>query len=289
VTLADALIGPFVDYGFMRRALAGGVALALGAAPLGVFLVLRRMSLVGDAIAHAILPGAALATLLFGASTLSLSVGAFGAAILVFVGAGLLARFGRTPEDAGLAVFYLAALALGGALASRGDGMDLERLLFGSPLGMDAGGLLLAAGAATASLLGLAVIGRPLAYDTADPDYLGDFGRSGATAHLVFLALVAVNLVAGFHALGALLAVGLMILPGVASRYWATTLTGALAAAIVVGIAGVVLGLLVSFHSDVAAGPCIVSVLVLLTVGSGLVGPQGGVLTRLVRPAHLEG
>jgi len=289
VTLYEALIGPFADYGFMRRALAGGLALALGAAPLGVFLVLRRMSLVGDAIAHAILPGAALATLLLGATTLSLSIGAFGAAILVFVGAGLLARFGKTPEDAGLAVFYLAALALGGALASRGDGMDLERLLFGSPLGMDAGGLMLAAGAATASLLGLAVIARPLAYDTADPDFLGDFGPSGATAHLIFLALVAVNLVAGFHALGALLAVGLMILPGVSSRYWATTLTGALVAAVSVGVAGVWLGLLASFHTDIAAGPAIVSMLVLLTVLSGLVGPQGGALGRLIRPAHLEG
>lgn len=289
MTLYEALIGPFADYGFMRRALAGGLALALGAAPLGVFLVLRRMSLVGDAIAHAILPGAALATLLLGATTLSLSIGAFGAAILVFVGAGLLARFGKTPEDAGLAVFYLAALALGGALASRGDGMDLERLLFGSPLGMDAGGLMLAAGAATASLLGLAVIARPLAYDTADPDFLGDFGPSGATAHLIFLALVAVNLVAGFHALGALLAVGLMILPGVSSRYWATTLTGALVAAVSVGVAGVWLGLLASFHTDIAAGPAIVSMLVLLTVLSGLVGPQGGALGRLIRPAHLEG
>lgn len=289
MTLYETLIGPFADYGFMRRALAGGLALALGAAPLGVFLVLRRMSLVGDAIAHAILPGAALATLLLGATTLSLSIGAFGAAILVFVGAGLLARFGKTPEDAGLAVFYLAALALGGALASRGDGMDLERLLFGSPLGMDAVGLMLAAGAATASLLGLAVIARPLAYDTADPDFLGDFGPSGATAHLIFLALVAVNLVAGFHALGALLAVGLMILPGVASRYWATTLTGALFAAVSVGVAGVWLGLIVSFHTDIAAGPAIVSMLVLLTVLSGLVGPQGGALGRLMRPAHLEG
>jgi zinc/manganese transport system permease protein len=289
MTPADVLIAPFAEYDFMRRALAGGVALALGAAPLGVFLVLRRMSLVGDAIAHAILPGAALATLLFGATTLSLSLGAFGAAIVVFVGAGLMARFGKTPEDAGLAVFYLAALALGGVLASRGDGMDLERLLFGSPLGLDAGALLLAAGAASASLLGLAIIARPLAYDTADPDFLGDFGRAGATAHLVFLALVAINLVAGFHALGALLSVGLMILPGVAARFWATTMTGALVAALVTGVAGVVLGLLASFHADIAAGPAITAMLVLLTVASGLAGPQGGVLGRLLRPAHLEG
>src|SRR5215475_10730525 len=107
------LIAPFAEFEFMRRALVGTFALALGAGPVGVFLMLRRMSLMGDALSHAILPGAAVGYLLAGLSLLAMSVGGFAAGLAVALLAGLVARSTVLREDASLAAFYLVSLALG--------------------------------------------------------------------------------------------------------------------------------------------------------------------------------
>src|SRR5205085_2399111 len=136
----DTLISPFIEFAFMRRALAGTLALALGAGPVGVFLMLRRMSLVGDAMAHAILPGAAIGFLL--------------------------------------------------------SGLSLVALIY-----------------------------RPLVLECVDPGFLRSVSRAGGPAHIAFLALVVMNLVGGFHALGTLLAVGIMMLPAVIARFWARDVT----------------------------------------------------------------
>src|SRR5919197_913620 len=111
--LYDTLIGPFAEFEFMRRALAGALALALGAGPIGVFLMLRRMSLVGDAMAHAILPGAAIGFLVSGLNLFAMTAGGLIAGIVVAVAAGLVARATELKEDASLATFYLVSLALG--------------------------------------------------------------------------------------------------------------------------------------------------------------------------------
>ena len=116
--MTSILISPFTDFEFMRRALAGVIALALGGAPIGVFLMLRRMSLVGDAMAHAILPGAAIAFLLSGLNLLAMTLGGLIAGFLVALLAGVLARVTELKEDASLAAFYLTSLALGVAVVS---------------------------------------------------------------------------------------------------------------------------------------------------------------------------
>src|SRR5689334_5640908 len=108
-----ALIEPFAEFEFMRRALVGTAALALAAGPLGVFLMLRRMSLVGDAMAHAILPGAAIGFLLSGLNLFAMTAGGLIAGLVVAVLAGLVARTTELREDASLATFYLVSLALG--------------------------------------------------------------------------------------------------------------------------------------------------------------------------------
>src|SRR5688500_19887540 len=107
----DTLIGPFVEFEFMRRALAGVLTLAFGGAPVGVFLMLRRMSLVGDAMAHAILPGAAVGFLLSGLNLIAMTVGGLIAGFAVAILAGLVARVTELKEDASLAAFYLFSLA----------------------------------------------------------------------------------------------------------------------------------------------------------------------------------
>src|SRR2546421_242589 len=111
--LHDLLLGPFSEFEFMRRALAGTLALALGAGPIGVFLMLRRMSLVGDAMAHAILPGAAVGFLLSGLNLFAMTAGGLIAGFVVALLTGLVARTTELKEDAALATFYLLSLAVG--------------------------------------------------------------------------------------------------------------------------------------------------------------------------------
>ena len=288
--LYDALIGPFIEYEFMRRALVGVVALALGAGPIGVLLMLRRMSLMGDAMAHAILPGAALGFMVAGFNLFAMTLGGFFAGVVVAVLAGLIARTTQLKEDAALAAFFIISLALGVTLVSvRGTNVDLLHFLFGNVLALDNATLLLAAAIATVSLLVLALIWRPLVLECVDPVFLRTVSRAGGPVHMAFLALVVMNLVAGFQALGTLLAVGLMMLPAVAVRFWARDMSSMIGGAILIGIISGYVGLLLSYHGDLPAGPAIILVAGAIYAVSILIGRVGGYATRLVPRPHLEG
>ena len=157
--LYDLLVGPFAEFAFMRRALVATLALAMSAAPLGVFLTLRRMSLLGDALSHAVLPGVALAFMLFGLSLPAMALGGVAAGLVVAALAGVISRATALKEDASLAALYLVALALGVTLISRqGSQIDLLHILFGSALGVDEPGLLLVAGVASVSVVANAAV-----------------------------------------------------------------------------------------------------------------------------------
>ncbi len=287
--LYDALIAPFLDFEFMRRALAGVIALALGGAPIGVFLMLRRMSLVGDAMAHAILPGAAIGFLFSGLSLFAMTFGGLIAGFSVALLAGLLSRVTVIKEDASLAAFYLISLAVGVTIVSmRGTNIDLLHVLFGNILALDDQTLLVIAFNATITLVVMAVIYRPLVIECVDPIFLRTVSRAGAPAHLAFLALVVVNLVNGFHALGTLLAVGLMILPAGIARFWSRDITGmmliSVASAMVSGYGGLVL----SFQTKVPSGPAIILVAAVLYIFSVFFGSVSGLLRQLFPGRHLE-
>jgi zinc/manganese transport system permease protein len=285
----DTLIAPFTDFAFMRRALAAVIALSLGGAPIGVFLMLRRMSLVGDAMAHAILPGAAIGFLLSGLNLFAMTTGGLIAGFAVAILAGVVSRSTGLKEDASLATFYLASLALGVTIVSiKGTNIDLLHVLFGNILAMDDQTLLVVAFNATITLVVLAVIYRPLVVESVDPLFLRTVSRSGGLAHLAFLALVVINLVNGFQALGTLLAVGLMILPAGIARFWSRDITGmiciAVASAAVSGYAGLVL----SFQSRIPSGPAIILVAAGLYVVSVLFGSVGGLVRQMFPGRHLE-
>ena len=171
--MIDALTQPFIEFSFMRRALVGCLALSLSAPPIGVFLMLRRMSLMGDAMSHAILPGAAIGYLLAGLSLFAMSLGGFAAGLAVALAAGFVARSTVLREDASLAAFYLVSLALGVMIVSiRGSNVDLLHVLFGTVLALDDAALILVGAIATLSLAVLAVIYRPLVLECFDPQYL---------------------------------------------------------------------------------------------------------------------
>src|SRR5215213_357163 len=180
----DTFISPFVEFAFMRRAL-------VGALPVGVFLMLRRMSLVGDAMAHAILPGAAIGFLVSGLSLFAMTAGGLIAGFVIAVGAGVVARVTELKEDASLAAFFLISLAVGVTIVSlKGTNVDLLHFLFGSVLALDDSTLLLIAGITTISLALLALIYRPLVLECVDPGFLRSVSRAGGPAHIAFLALV---------------------------------------------------------------------------------------------------
>lgn len=284
------LFDPFIEFAFMRRALVGSLALSLAAPPLGVFLVLRRLSLIGDALGHAILPGVALGAVVGGLSLFAMSAGGVVAGLVIVVAAGLAARGTGLREDASLAGFYLVALALGVVLVSAGGAqVDLLDLLFGAVLGVDDGALFFIAAVATVTLFSLAVMWRPLMAETFDPGFLRHAGGGGALWHLGFLALVVLNLVAAFHALGTLMAVGLMMLPATGARFWASSVGGQAVAAVSMAMAASVTGLLVSFHADVPSGPAIVLAAGAFWLIGIAVGPHGSLLSPLVRRPHLAG
>lgn len=287
-------VGPFADYAFMRRALVATLALALSAAPLGVFLTLRRMSLLGDALSHAVLPGVALGFMLFGLSLPAMALGGAVAGISVAAFAGVVSRFTRLKEDASLAAIYLIALALGVSLISaHGTQLDLLHILFGSALGVDDVGVLLVAGVASATVVGLAGLYRGLVLESLDPVLINASrgpgwvsARWGAWVwQQAFLLLVVVNLVAGFQTLGTLMALGLMMLPAVSARLWHDTLPAQLInASVQASVAGFT-GLLLSFHFDTPSGPTIVGCAGALYLASLLVAP-GGWLPRLRPERH---
>ena len=292
-TLWDYGVGPFAEFAFMRRALVATLALAVSAAPLGVFLTLRRMSLLGDALSHAVLPGVAVGFMLFGLSLPAMALGGVVAGLLVAAIAGMVSRATSLKEDASLAAIYLVALALGVTLISRqGSQLDLLHILFGSALGVDAQGLLLVASVASVSVIALAALYRGLVLETFDPVFLAAAaGRNRSRPWMwqqSFLMLVVINLVAGFQTLGTLMAVGLMMLPAVSSRLWHDSLSAQLLNASAQAALAGVAGLLLSYHLDTPSGPTIIGCAGVLYLTSLLVSP-GGWLPQMLKRPHRVG
>ena len=284
MTPYEFALSPFVEFGFMRRGLVGCLAIALGCGPIGTILVLRRMSLMGDALSHAVLPGAAVGFIFGGLSLPAMSLGGAGAGLMVALLSGLVARLTPLREDASFAAFYLISLALGVLLISiHGSNVDLLHLLFGSILAIDDTALLLIGAVATTSVLSLAAIWRPLVIECFDPGFLRAVDGRGGVVHTVFLVLVVLNLVAGFQALGTLMAVGLMMLPAATARFWVRELSSLCAASSTLALVSGFLGLLLSYHLDLPSGPSIVLVAGVAYLASVLFGPRDSLRTLRLR------
>lgn len=273
----------------IKSALAGALALAFGGAPLGVLVIARRMSLMGDALSHGILPGAAIAYLAFGPDPAAMTAGALLAGLLLAALSSLLARSGRLPEDAAFAVFYLSALALGVLLlGGEHDVEALHELLFGAPGGLDASGVVISAVAATATLVSLALFIRGFLAESADPIFTRALGVRGPLLHLLLMMLIAINLVAGFRAFGALMTVGLMMIPAAAARYWARGYGGQAAWAVLLSALSSGAGLTLAAAFGWEPGAVMVLSAAVLFGASALFGRAGGLLQNLPGRAHLE-
>lgn len=283
----DYLFGPFLQYGFMQRALFGSLILSISCAPVGVFLMLRRMSLTGDAMSHAILPGAALGFLFFGLEIIPMTVGGLGIGLLVALGSGLVSRFTVQKEDASMAAFYLISLAVGVLIVSwRGSSVDLMHVLFGSVLALNNEALSLIVGIAVFTYVILLVFWRGLVAECLDPLFFRSVSRIGGPVHLLFLVLVVLNLVGGFQALGTLLSVGLMMLPAVGARFWSNDVRSLCLLAVAIAMLSSVCGLLLSYHASMPSGPAIIFIAGAFYLFSALVGRRGVLSSLFVSGRH---
>ena len=281
------LVGPFAEFAFMQRALAGALMLSVSACPVGVFLMLRRMSLMGDAMAHAILPGAAIGFLFYGLRIVPMTLGGLAAGVVVALGAGAVSRLTIQKEDASMAAFYLISLALGVLIVSlRGSNIDLMHVLFGTVLALDDDALALIGAIAAITFAALAVFWRALVAECLDPLFLRSVSRLGPPVHFVFLALVVLNLVGGFQALGTLLSVGLMMLPAAAARFWAGRVEPMCLLAALIGAASCVCGLLLSYHASLPSGPAIILSAGAIYLFSAIAGTRGALAARVRHTTH---
>lgn len=289
--MEDLLIAPFRDFVFMRRAVVGCAAISLGATPIGVFLMLRRMSLTGDAMAHAILPGAAVGFMTSGLSLGAMTLGGLVAGLVVAILTGAVSRSTPVREDTSLAAFYLISLALGVLLVStHGSNVDLMHVLFGTVLALGNDALVLLCSIATLTVVLQAMLFRALVLECADPRLLRSVSRISALTHFIFLALVVLNLVGGFQALGTLMSVGIMILPAASARFWSRTIGALLLAALAVALAASVVGLLLSYHLSLPSGPAIILVAGGIYIVSLVLGPVDSLAARRLFPylTHID-
>ncbi|MBB3608574.1 metal ABC transporter permease [Rhizobium sp. BK602] len=290
MTAYDIFLAPFADYGFMRRALVACLCLGLGSGPIGVFLMLRRMSLMGDAMSHAVLPGAAIGYLIAGSLSLTaMGLGGLVAGLSVALLSGLVSRMTVLQEDASFASFYLTSLALGVLIVSlRGSNIDLLHVLFGTILAIDASALYQIGAITSLTLLMLAVIYRPLVMECFDPGFLRAVGGRGPVYHFLFLLLVVLNLVASFQALGTLMAVGLMMLPAAIAQLWSRSLPVMMAIATATAAASGYVGLIASYHLEFASGPTII-ITASLIYGFSILFSPSGIARRFIPRPHLRG
>ena len=262
---------------FMQRAFVATTVLSASVAPIGTFLVLRRLSLAGEAMAHAITPGVVIGFVVAGLSVTSLLVGGLVAGVVAAALTALLARKTILRSDASLASIYLIALAAGiFILSAAGSAVPLKSFLFGSLLGIDDASMMLVGGVATVTLVSFAVLLRPLIVSTCDPTFFEAQTKRPWLIEQAFMLLLVLNLLAAFKTLGTLMAVGLMILPATSARYWSSTITGQLGLTFFFALASCWVGLTLSYlFPETPSGPAIV-----LTAGgffliSVLLGPLG--------------
>lgn len=277
------------SFAFMKRAFVVTTVLSASVTPVGAFLVLRRLSLAGEAMAHAITPGIVIGFVTTGLSVISLLVGGLVAGIGVAILTALLARKTILRSDASLASLYLIALAAGiFILSAAGSAVPLKSFLFGSILGIDDASMMLVGGVATVTLASFAVLLRPLIVSTCDPVFFESQTRRPWLVEQGFMLLLVLNLLAAFKTLGTLMAVGLMILPATAARYWTSTITGQLVLGFLFALSSCWIGLTLSYiFPETPSGPAIVLVAGGFFLLSALFGPHG-FGARLRKPSNAK-
>ena len=258
----SGLIAPFLDNPFLVRALLAGVLVAIACAVVGTFVVLRGLAFIGDALAHGVLPGIAGALLLGAPGVVGAAVGAG----VMIAGVNLVRRHSRLSGDTAIGLLFVGMLALGVVIVSRSDSFsgDLTQILFGEVLGIDAGDIWLQGAAAAIVLVAAVVCARPFLLLAFDQDQCRAAGFHPGLYEWIMLGLVALTVVVSFQTVGTLLVFGMLVAPPATAALVARRVSVMMLLAGLIGVVSVYLGLLISYHHDLAAGATIVLVEVVL-------------------------
>ena len=262
------LLDPF-STDFMLRALIGGALVAVLCAVVGTWVVVRGMAFLGEAMAHGMLPGVALASLL----GLPVVAGAAVSALVMSLGVSLVARRGRISQDTSIGLLFVGMLALGVIIVShsRSFATDLTAILFGDILAIRASDLAPLAIALSVALATAVVFHRSFVALSFDPRVASTMRLRPRLAHVVLVGLVTLAVVASYGAVGSLLVVGLLLAPPVAAGQWARRIPSTMLLATLLGIFAVATGLLVSWHASTAAGASIaVSAITIAALSAGI-------------------
>lgn len=273
-----------LTYAFMQRGLLAAVMVGVLCAVIGCYVVLRSMAFLGDAMAHAVLPGIAIAYL----AAINLTVGAMVAAVVVALGIGFLTRQGAVKEDTAIGIVFTAALALGVALISsvRTYAVDLSHILFGNVLGVSSSDLLLTAGVGL-GVLGVMVLAyRPFLVISFDPVLAATLRMRAEFFRTLLLILLALTIVVSIQTVGVGLAAAMLVTPGATAYLLTRRLPSMMALAGLLGAVASIVGLYLSYYLNVASGAAIVLTATLFFLVAFLFSPQRGLITqRLRRPA----
>ena len=263
---------------FMQRALIASLIVGVVCSVIGCFVVLRAMAFLGDALAHAILPGVAIAYLL-GANLL---VGALVAALVVAVGIGLFSRRGGVKEDTAIGILFAAALALGVVLIStvRSYATDLTHILFGNVLGVTAGDLWLTGLLGLAVLVTLLVLFKELQLASFDPVLAHMLGKRPELLRFAMLILLALTIVVSLQTVGVGLVAALLVTPAATAYLLTRRLPTMMAVSAAIGAVSSVAGLYVSYYLDVASGAAVVLIATAAFLMAFVAAPGRGVLAR---------
>jgi len=263
---------------FMQRALIASLIVGVVCSVLGCFVVLRAMAFLGDALAHAILPGVAVAYLL-GANLLA---GALVAALVVAVGIGLFSRRGAVKEDTAIGILFAAALALGVVLIStvRSYATDLTHILFGNVLGVSTGDLWLTGLLAAAVLATVFLLYKEFLLASFDPVLAHTLGRRPELLRFVMLILLALTVVVSLQTVGVGLVAAMLVTPAATAYLLTRRLPRMMVLSAVIGAASSVAGLYLSYYLNVASGAAVVLTATVVFMVAFVVAPQRGLLAR---------
>jgi len=250
------LVDPFVENVFMLRSLGIGVLVSLCCAIVGTYVVLRGLAFIGDALAHGVLPGVAIAVIL---GLPAVAGAAVGAAVMIG-GVGLVTRRSRLSGDSAIGLLFVGLLALGVLIVSAADSLtgDLEAILFGEFLGTSIGDIWFQAVTTFVVAAVAAWSARPFLLLCLDPDQAAAMGYRVAVHHRVMLVLVAATIVASFQTVGALLVFGMLLAPAGTGALVTRRVGSMMVVAAVVGVLSTYLGLLASYHFSWAASAAVV-------------------------------
>ena len=289
MTALSQFIDALREFDFLRQALFINLITGVVTAPLGVFLVLRRMTLMGDALSHALLPGVAVSYFFFGLSVPAMTLGGFLAGSLIVLFTVWAQKHSPLKEDSNFAAFYLLSLSIGVlAISLRGNSVDLMHILFGSPLTVSQEGLNTTIFVCVCVGIVFWLLHRFFLLEIFDPTYLESRGLRPMFYQTLFLILVVACLVVSFQTNGTLLAMGQLVLPGIIGRLWSQKLRNIALIAIFSSGLGSALGLFLSFQFDWPLGPSTLVLWGFTYLISLILNPQYGLLKNLIPKKHYE-